>query len=155
VPRPAALLAKAKTLGHAVLTVQGADGYPVSAPAAMGAIEGESVLLDANENLLEIDNRERAACLLAHRYEAGVSAISQVALYGKVTLESGGLRFHAERGQGFQAPRSAVANNLLVGLLTRLQGPRELKRMGQEVPDIEGAVREARRTQNKQRRGER
>lgn len=141
-PAVGTLLAKAKRMGHCVLTVQGSDGYPVSAPAAIKTIEGDSVLIDANENLLEIDNRERAACLLAHRYEGGVSAISQVSLYGKVTPESGGLRFHAARGQGFAAPRSAVGINLLMGLLTRLQGQREVKRMGQQVPDVEAAIRD-------------
>jgi len=139
------LLVKAKRLGHAVLTVTGADGYPVSAPAIIGAIEGESAILDVNENLLEMDNRERVACLLAHRHDARVSEVSQVALLGKVTLESGGLRFHAARGQGFDAPRSAFVNNLFLGLVTRLRGRAELGRMGQALPDIEGAVRDANR----------
>jgi len=135
------LLARAGSLGHAVLTVTGADGYPVSAPAGMGAIEGESVLLDVDETLLEIDNRERDACLLAHRHDERVSGIEQVALQGKITAESAGLRFHASAGQGFRAPASDVLNNFLIGAVTRLRGRAEIRRMGQALPDIEGILR--------------
>jgi len=141
-PALASLLARARGLGHAVLTVAGADGYPVSAPAVIGAIEGESALLDADETLLEIDNRERAACLLAHRHDERVSGIEQVALQGKITAESAGLRFHASAGQGFRAPRNAVLNNLLIGAVTRIRGRAELRRMGQALPDIERIPRE-------------
>ncbi len=139
------LLARAKGLGHAVLTVIGADGYPVSAPAAMGAIEGESALLDADETLLEIDNRERTASLLAHRHDEHMSGIEQVALQGMITAESAGLRFHASAGQAFRAPKSAVLNNFLIGVVTRLRGRAELRRLGQALPDLERVLRETTR----------
>jgi len=125
-----------------VLTVKGADGYPVSAPAAIGAIEGESAVLDVDETLLEIDNRERAACLLAHRHDERMSDIEQVALQGKITAESAGVRFHASGGRAFRAPRSAVLYNFLIGLVTRLRGRDELRRLGQALPDLERVLRD-------------
>lgn len=139
------MLERAKELGHAVLTVTAAGGYPVSAPAAIGAIEGESVLLDVDETLLEIDNRERTACLLAHRHDENVSGIAQVALQGKITAESGGVRFHASGGQAFAAPKSATLNNFLIGAVTRFRGRTELSRMGQALPDLERVLRERNR----------
>jgi len=135
------LLARAKGLGHTVLTVIGADGYPVSAPATMGAIEGESALLDADETLLEIDNRERAASLLAHRHDERMSGIEQVALQGKITAESAGLRFHASTGRALRAPKNPALNNFLIGAVTRLRGRAELRRLGQVLPDLERVLR--------------
>ncbi len=140
------LLARAKGLGHAVLTVKGADGYPVSAPVVIATIEGESAVLEVDETLLEIDNRERAACLLAHRHDERVSGIEQVAFRGRITAESAGVRFHASGGQALRAPRSDRIYNFLIGAVTRLQGRAELRRLGQPLPDLERVLAEKARS---------
>jgi hypothetical protein len=115
---------------------------------ALGA-SGRVVLLDADETLLEMDNRERAACLLAHRHDENVAGVEQVALQGMITAESAGVRFHASSGRAFRAPGSSLLEHFLIGAVTRIRGRAELRRLGQALPDLERILRDRRRREER------